>query len=82
MEVNFFGGFARSRYSDHIGRSIGKTIKQYEHLKDVAFTLGDYSNYSNIKGALIYADIPYKSSTQTTTKYRTVFDYDRFLGMS
>lgn len=74
----FFGGFARSRYSDHIERSINKTIEQYKLLKDVKFTLGDYSHYSGIKGTLIYADIPYKSSTQTTTKYRTTFDYDRF----
>ena len=74
----FFGGYARSRYSDHIERSINKTIKQSETLKDFMFTNKDYKEYSCVKNAVIYCDPPYKNSTQRSTKYNSDFNYEEF----
>lgn len=74
----FFGGYARSRYSDHIERSVNKTLIQYSKLEDVTFTNFDYKEYSNVSNCVIYCDPPYKSSTQETTRYRVHFDHDEF----
>ncbi|MDM8534752.1 DNA adenine methylase [Clostridiaceae bacterium HSG29] len=74
----FFGGFARSRYEDHIERSCTKTIKQYEYLKNVYFSHQDYKYYSNVKDAVIYCDSPYDNCTQKSTKYLSSFDHREF----
>lgn len=74
----FFGGYARSRYKDHIERSISHTIQQSQRMKDVKFENKDYKEFSSLVGWTIYCDIPYKNSTQSTTKYGVEFDYNCF----
>lgn len=74
----WWGGFARSRYEDHIERSINKTIKQIESMNSVKFTCLDYKEYSHIRNAVIYCDPPYKTTTQSSTRYHTKFNHDEF----
>ena len=74
----WWGGFARSRYEDHIQRSVSKTLEQTKLLKDVKFTCYDYEHYSYIKNAVIYCDPPYKKTTQASTRYNTKFNHDEF----
>jgi len=65
----WWGGFARSRYDNHIEGSIEKTIKQMSNLIDVEFTCKDYRDYSDIKNAVLYCDPPYANTTQKSTRY-------------
>jgi len=74
----YFGGYAKSRYEDHIERSINKTVQQAELLKDVRFYNKDYQEFSNLKGWTIYCDPPYIKSTQKSTRYGVEFDHDEF----
>lgn len=74
----WWGGFARSRYEDHIERSVNKTLKQVESMKDVKFTCKNYREYSGLKNAVIYCDPPYKKVTQKSTRYNASFNHKEF----
>lgn len=74
----WWGGFARSRYKDHIERSINKTLEQIKLMDDVEFTCYDYKEYSHIVNSVIYCDPPYRKTTQASTRYNTKFDHDEF----
>ncbi len=76
----WWGGFAKSRYEDHIQRSVSKTLEQVQLLNDVKFTCYDYKYYSNIKDAVIYCDPPYKKTTQSSTRYNVEFNHEEFWG--
>lgn len=78
----FDGGYAKTvitktgikrNYYDESRRNI---IKQISNLKDVIFTNNDYKYMKEIKNALIYADIPYKNTTQYQSCNN--FDYGYF----
>ena len=74
----WWGGFARSRYEDHIQRGLNRTYLQLENLEDVKFTNEDYKFYSDVSGAVIYCDPPYRDVTQKSTGYNTQFNHDGF----
>lgn len=77
----WFGGYTNKvktkigtirNYTDEAIRNL---IKQAPNLKGIKFECKDFRDYNNIKGALLYEDIPYKG----TTKYKVdSFPYDEF----
>ena len=74
----WWGGFAKSRYEDHIERSIKKTLTQSRNMSNVKFTCLDYKKYSHIINAVIYCDPPYKNTTQRSTRYNSNFEHEEF----
>ena len=66
----FDGGYAKTlvsksgkirNYYDEAKRNI---LAQSENIKDIEFIFGEYYQFSNIKNALIYCDIPYENTKQ------------------
>lgn len=80
--AKWFGGYAGIVHTksgvirNYYNESVRNILKQVEKIKDVEFTYGSYTQFSNIKGALIYCDIPYKNTTQYGTS--KCFDYEGF----
>lgn len=76
--AKYFGGYARDGKNDNSGKwSVGaiKNIeKQRKNLQEIKFKCCSYDEINNIKGYVIYCDIPYKG----TLKYTTDFDYEKF----
>lgn len=75
--AKWFGGYPRDRTGqrDIPNEAIRNLIKQAPNLKGIQFECKDFRDYNNIKGALLYEDIPYKG----TTKYKVdSFPYDEF----
>lgn len=80
--AKWFGGYAgivntkigtKRNYYDEAVRNI---IKQKLNLDGVEFRHCDYSDYNNIKDALIYCDPPYQGTTQYGSSKD--FNYDKF----
>lgn len=78
--AKYFGGYAGEITTktgvnrDYRIESINNIMKQREHIQDVMFVNKDYKEMKDIKGAVIYTDIPYKS----TTGYEGYFNHDEF----
>lgn len=78
--AKYFGGYAGGITTktgvnrDYRVESINNIMKQREGIQDVMFVNKDYKEMKDIKGAVIYADIPYKS----TTGYEVCFNHDEF----
>jgi len=79
--AKYFGGYARGFKEDKVtlrdipSEGIRNLVKQAPNLKDTYFECKDFRHLSNIKGHVIYCDIPYKG----TTDYKTGnFPYDEF----
>lgn len=77
----YFGGYARGFKADKItprdvpNESIRNIEKQRKNLQGIKFKCCSYDELNaNIKGYVIYCDIPYKG----TLKYTTDFDYEKF----
>jgi DNA adenine methylase len=78
-----FGGQYFSGYAPKYGRNvnynttINRITKIINKLDDVSFSHGSYTQYSNLKGYVIYCDPPYK---QTTQHYKNIsFNHEKFL---
>ena len=80
--AKWFGGYAGivktkiNTYRNYYDEAIRNILKQINKLWDVEFKYGDYTQFNNIKDALIYCDIPYQGTTQYGTSKN--FDYDKF----
>lgn len=80
--AKWFGGYAGivktkvGTYRNYYDEAIRNIQKQVPKIKDVEFKYGDYRQYSNVKGALIYCDIPYQGTTQYGNNKD--FDYEVF----
>lgn len=78
----FDGGYAKTTLSkngvirDYYNEAKRNLLKQAENLNDISFICCDYLYFSDIKGALIYCDIPYKNTKQYGISKD--FDYDKF----
>ena len=77
----YFGGYARGFKADKItprdvpNESIRNIEKQRKNLQGIKFKCCSYDEINNnIKGYVVYCDIPYKG----TLKYTTDFDYEKF----
>ena len=72
----WWGGYATDkRGDDYCGQAKRGVMKDLEGLRDAAFTCMDYRQVSIPKGAVVYADPPY----ETSTKYSTGnFDHSAF----
>jgi DNA adenine methylase len=80
-QLGFSGQFFHG-YSPNYGIKINilksaseRVFKISQNLKDVNFRYGSYTQYSNLKGYVIYCDPPYTSSTQF---YKNSFDTKKF----
>ena len=71
----WFGGYARSRKCNFAQTAKGSLEKKAKNLRHVKFVCGDYAIHSEAKGALIYCDPPY----QTTTGYANKFCHSTFI---
>ena len=66
----FDGGYAKTIVAkngavrDYYNEAKRNLEKQAPKLKDVSFINCDYKSFSDVKGALIYSDIPYKDTKQ------------------
>ena len=78
----FDGGYAKTvisksgairNYYDEAKRNLESQIPK---LKDIQFINCDYTSFSDVKGALIYCDIPYQNTKQYSVSKN--FDHDRF----
>lgn len=73
----FFGGF-QGRY-DKKKTSAPKAAKRVtdiaKKLKDISFSSGNYTSFSNLKGYIIYCDPPYFGTSQ---RYKNKFDSSKF----
>ena len=78
----FDGGYAKTlvsksgavrNYYDEAKRNL---LEQVKNLKGIDFIYADYKYFSNIEGALIYCDIPYKNTKQYGTSKN--FNHDEF----
>lgn len=81
FSAKFFGGYARGFKNDGVtprdipAESIRNLSKQRQNLAGISFASKSFSDYNDVKGAVIYCDPPYRD----TTKYKTdAFDYDAF----
>lgn len=78
--AKYFGGYAGEVITktgvnrDYRIESINNIVKQKKYIQDVVFVNKDYKEMKDIKSAVIYADIPYKS----TTGYEGYFNHDEF----
>ena len=77
--AKFFGGYARDGKNDNSGKwsmgAIKNIEKQRKNLQGIKFKCCSYDELNtNIKGYVIYCDIPYKG----TLKYTADFDYEKF----
>lgn len=76
--AKWFGGYAGivktkiGTYRNYYDEAIRNIQKQTYKIMDVDFRYGDYNQYSDMKNALIYCDIPY----QGTTQYGTSKDFN------
>ena len=83
----WWGGYPRGYKNDKVtprdicNETIRNLIKQAPNLKDIQFTCCDFRELDkNIKGAMIYNDIPYRSSTKYSTgsfPYEEFYDWCR-----
>jgi site-specific DNA-adenine methylase len=83
-----YGGLYFRGYSEKYGRKkngekYSKSIQKIgKDLKDVKFTRGTYTQFSNLKGYVIYCDPPYKNAVQNyydeKLKKIETFDSDHF----
>ena len=73
----YFGKYSKINKNNKTPEDI---VKISNILKDVDFSSGDYTNFSNLKGWILYLDPPYsKYSYYPDEKYRTTkFDTDKF----
>lgn len=78
----FDGGYAKTgvekngkvrNYYDECKRNLQK---QAPKLKDIQFINCDYTSFSDVRGALIYCDIPYKNTKQYS--FNKKFNHDEF----
>ena len=78
----FDGGYAKTvttksgsirNYYDEAKRNI---LQQAKDLQGIKFKYGEYTQFSDVKNALIYCDIPYKDKKQYGTSKN--FDYKAF----
>ena len=80
--AKWFGGYAGivktkvGTYRNYYDEAIRNIQKQVPKIIDVEFKHKDYSEFTNVKNALIYCDIPYQGTTQYGTCKN--FDYDYF----
>lgn len=78
--AKWFSGFAGVIHTkagtvrDYYNEAVRNVLKQVDRLKDVHFFCGDYQQFSDYEGALIYCDPPY----QGTTGYAGGFDHPRY----
>jgi len=75
----WWGGYARdNKGGNYALRGHNSILKKMEHLKTSEFTCKDFLelDYDN---TLIYADPPYKNTTQYCKSILGTFDYDKFL---
>ena len=76
----WFGGYARAVKADKVtprnmsNEAIRNLEKQRKDLQGIRFIHRSFSDYGEIKNAVIYCDIPYRS----TTKYKDDFPHDEF----
>lgn len=80
----FTGGYAKPSYEtkkdgtkilrNYYQECKRNILKQAENLRNVEIYQGSYEMYSNVRGALIYCDPPYKD----TKAYNNSFDHDKF----
>lgn len=68
--AKWFGGYAGivktkvGTYRNYYDEAIRNIQKQVPKIMDVNFRYGDYTQFTDIKNALIYCDIPYQGTTQ------------------
>lgn len=81
FSAKYFGGYARGFKNDgitprnHSNEFFRNIEKQRKNLQGIKFKCCSYDEINNnIKGYVIYCDIPYKG----TLKYTTDFDYEKF----
>lgn len=79
--TKFFAGYARGFKNDKVtprdvpSEAIRNIQRQRAQLRGIIFNCSDYTAYSDVRGAVIYCDPPYRG----TTKYKTGgFDYEAF----
>lgn len=77
----FDGGYAKSGVSNgkvrnYYDESKRNLEQQAPKLKEVSFINCNYTSFSDVKGALIYCDIPYKDTKQFSTSKN--FNHDEF----
>lgn len=82
----FDGGYGKASYEtkadgtkilrDYFQEAKRNLIEQTPLLKDIEITQGSYDKYSEVKGALIYCDPPYKDTKPYNQK--VTFDHDAF----
>lgn len=78
--AKYFGGYAGEITTktgvnrDYRVESINNILKQREKILDVRFSNRNYKEMSEVKNTLIYADPPYKD----TTDYNSDFNHDEF----
>lgn len=78
--AKYFGGYAGEIITktgvkrDYRLESISNILKQRGKILDIKFFNKDYKEMKNVKDTLIYADIPYKD----TTDYNSNFNHEQF----
>ena len=78
----FDGGYAKpvvsktGVYRDYYNEAKRNLEKQSVKFKDINFSYGDYTQFSNLTNSLIYCDIPYANTKQFSTSKN--FDYEKF----
>lgn len=72
----FFGGYARGDGRNFCFEGRQRVLKTVFTMKNAAITQGDYTQFSYVKNAVIYCDIPYRA---TTSYHRSqYFNYEKF----
>lgn len=72
----YFNTYARGNDKrDRTNEAIRNIIKQSPNLKNIKFKCCDFREYKDLKGYVIYCDIPYKNTTQYN---KDEFPYEDF----
>lgn len=75
----WWGGYAKSKENrNYCLNAHNSSMKKIENLRDVTFTNEDYCDVDVTNGSIVYCDIPYKNTTQYSTKEVGEFDHDMF----
>ena len=75
----WFGGYCRdSKNRNYCLNAKNSNNKILEKIQDVIFYNEDYENVDMPKASLVYCDIPYKNTTQYSTKEVGKFNHNKF----
>ena len=76
----YFGAY-KTRGSNHVASQSDKVVRVAKEVKDVDFTCGEYTQFSHLRGYVIYCDPPYaatESRYYDEGSHRRSFDTPKF----